>query len=451
MSEEKLFSLEAETSLLNCVLLKPEILPEVEIQLLPSDFYRQANGLVYAAMLSLARENKVVETPMLVEHLRAHGNLEKVGGIKTVSYIETRLPTAVGWQDYLQVVLDHAKRREARDIAEQLRAKAEDLSEDLELEGIQAKLADVSVHRSGGVLSPTEMLLDFSSWMDERHKHESTGLLTGIASVDEIAKGWEPGMLVIVGGRPGMGKSAYAVQCALNMMQDGVKVVYFSLEMSRERLIARMVANLVKVNANLVLHPKGLSDESWAKILAAQNVLAKCSFAIEGVQYSTPAKIKARLRQIIYKQGADICFIDHMHLMESGLTGREAQNRVAVMTHISRELKLMAMDLKIPVIALAQLSRESERRNGSNRKPQLSDLRDSGSIEQDADMVQFLYREKYYDENKDKDDVEIYIAKNRDGEVGTAIARFLPQYSAFVDSPDYIQGGRPIKGNEVPL
>ena len=269
-----------------------------------------------------------------------------------------------------------------------------------------------------------------------------SGILTGFEQLDIMTGGWKPSQLIILAARPGMGKSALALNLAVNAGKEGKSVALFSLEMPKFDLIARMIAFEQNVSLAHFQTPQLLSDDDYTRILLAGEKLTKCNIHLFDENVATPTDVISRCKAVQAKCGLDLVIIDYLQLMTAG--GKYGDNRVQEVSYISRQLKMLAQNMGIPVIALSQLSRSLESRN--DKRPQLSDLRESGSIEQDADAVMMLYRESYYERDNDDTSTELAIMKNRNGELGTVMLDFFGEFTKFISAPQ-----NAVPSSQIPM
>ena len=442
----RLASPDVEAEVLGAILTKPDKVYELAGVLRPSDFYREAHRVVYRRMLAMAERRKPVELTSLVEELKAQGELAKIGGIPFVTGLGKASFTAAYLPQHVEMLKEYAQRRALVGIAEEVAASAQNLAEPVDIAGIQSRIADAALGKEQGITTMTDDLLAFSEWMFQQQERGDQGILSGFSTLDIMTHGWQPGDLVILAARPSMGKSALALSLALTASLKHQKhVAYFSLEMSKGQLLSRMIANISGIDSRRISHPSDLKEEEHEKVFRASDILAKAMLYLQTDDVDTPLKIYSKARQIQGRYGLDMIVIDHMHLMSGGRRGDEG-NRVQEMGYISRQLKLMAMEFSVPVVALAQLSRAVESRQ--DKRPQLSDLRDSGSIEQDADLVLMMYREAYYREDVKDDRVELAIRKFRNGALGTVDLSFCKELSRFAAIPF---SGKAVDEKDLPI
>ena len=346
-------------------------------------------------------------------------------------------PTAANVREYASIVRDKSLLRSIAQTAAEIQATA--LAGEGEA-GYIAELAEQKIYniRHGrevkGLTPLKSALLDLYAMLDERSKSDSDipGISTGFHELDRQLTGLNKSDLILVAARPGMGKTAFALNLALNGAKASQKdVVVFQLEMSKDQLASRFLSSQAMVDAQK-LKTGALDDDDWMKIARASNVLSKLRIYVDDNPSITVAEIKAKCRRL--GDGLGMVVIDYIQLMQSG--GKRNDNRVQEVAEISRGLKIMAKELNVPVVCLSQLSRAAE--NRADKRPMLSDLRESGAIEQDADIVMFIYRDDYYDaESEDKNIAEIIIAKNRHGSTGTTNLQWVGQYTTF-SNPDRI-------------
>ena len=439
---------ESEKFILSAILVKPDIAYEVESELEPADFSRQAYRTIYEGLLSMLKSDTPVDMLSLIEHLKRSGTLDKCGGIITITGIANYTATAAGVMEHVKIVADYAKRRKLVQLSEEVKHQAFDLETDISTEDIQQRISATMLQKaSGKLVMMHDAILDFTNWMEERSKSEFHGVLSGVNALDILTTGFDVGKLVIIAARPSMGKTALAGQIIAHAAEkQKKKVLFFSLEMEREEIIARMVSMLSGVDSQKITTPKSLTEEDWTAILIAEQKISQWNLVIDTDKRQTPAQVIAKSRIMQAQMGLDLIVIDYIQLMSDGQKHR-ADNRVQEIGNISRELKKISGQFKVPVIALSQLSRGVEARN--DKRPMLSDLRDSGSIEQDADMVLMLYRDKYYNPSSD-DITELLLKKNRGGRTGDVKAVFIPQLTKFKSIPQDCFGSQPIKNNQVP-
>ena len=427
-------SLEAETSLLGAMLLdKDAISNSIEILGEGEVFYRGAHQRIYQAILDLYEKNEPVDIVTLTESLKERGDLEAIGGTTYLTTLLNSVASAANAAYYARIVKEKGTLRGLIKAADQISNLAYeeegdvpfilDKSEQLIFNVFQARV-------SRGFVSLKDMLHDSFEVIEElaRRKEHITGVPTGFIDLDNLTSGFQPSDLIIIAGRPSMGKSSLA----LNIVQyAGVKTkvptAIFSLEMSREQVVQRLLCAEARVDAHK-LRTGYLSDSDWPKLTTAAGVLSETPIYIDDSPAISVLELRAKARRLKAKHNLGLIVIDYLQLMQ-GRTGSESRQQEV--SEISRNLKGLARELNIPVVALSQLSRAVEAR--TERRPQLSDLRESGAIEQDADVVGFVYREELYkpDDEEVKGKAELIIGKQRNGPTGVVKLAFIKKYTKF--------------------
>ena len=431
-SEYALVNEEAEESVLGAILLSPVDGATEAVDLLrPADFYRPAHQAVFEAVIALYDANEPIDPITVSSRLRASGDLERVGGIVFLARLLDQVPTASNLSYYANLVKAAAMRRQLIQAVSSIRGLAE--SPELEIDEILDK-AEQSIfavadgnssshpERVGGAVG--EALEAFGS----AEAGGSAGLQTGYRDVDRILGGLKPGNLAVLAARPSMGKSSWALGVAHRIAKQEIPVALFSLEMTRLELAQRLVCADGRVDSSKALRGD-LDGAEWSRLVDAAARVNTLPLYIEDTGVLSVTNVRAKARRIAREAGGlGLVIVDYMQLME----GR-GENRQQEIASISRGLKELARDLKLPVLALSQLNRGVEVRE--NKRPRLADLRDSGSIEQDSDVVMFLYREEYYSPTDvDKQGVaELEVAKHRTGRTGTVTQAFVAEYACFED------------------
>ncbi|MCI8857060.1 MAG: replicative DNA helicase [Clostridiaceae bacterium] len=428
---------EAEQSVIGSMMVDPNCIPEV-IELLHSDdFYVEENRRIYEIIYIMFNEAARIDPVTVLDRLKQAGLYDEAGGRAYLMQLMEVTPTAANVREYASIVRDKSLLRSIAQTAAEIQATA--LAGEGEA-GYIAELAEQKIYniRHGrevkGLTPLKSALLDLYAMLDERSKSDSDipGISTGFHELDRQLTGLNKSDLILVAARPGMGKTAFALNLALNGAKASQKdVVVFQLEMSKDQLASRFLSSQAMVDSQK-LKTGALDDDDWMKIARASNVLSKLRIYVDDNPSITVAEIKAKCRRL--GDGLGMVVIDYIQLMQSG--GKRNDNRVQEVAEISRGLKIMAKELNVPVVCLSQLSRAAE--NRADKRPMLSDLRESGAIEQDADIVMFIYRDDYYDaESEDKNIAEIIIAKNRHGSTGTTNLQWVGQYTTF-SNPDRI-------------
>jgi len=425
-------NLEAEESLLGAMLLSRDaIATAVESRLGPEDFYKPSHGHVFESLTGLYEQGEPADPVTVAEELKRAGLLEGIGGPATLISLQARTPAIGNAERYAVIVEEHSLLRRLIAVAGQLAEVGYSLPDDVDgaLDAAESLVFEVAQRRvtdsMRGIRELLEEQLDHTEALYERGD-AITGVPTGFVDLDQQLSGLQASNLVIVGGRPGMGKTALALNIAANAALAQVPVLVFSLEMSHLELTQRLLCSEARVNSTRMRNGK-LLETDWPKLSHAVGRLAEAPIFIDDNPRLTVMEIRAKARRLKSRSGLGLIVIDYLQLM----TGRErAENRQVEVSEISRGLKILARELEIPVIALSQLSRNLETR--ADKRPILADLRESGSLEQDADLVIFLYREELYNrDTPDRGIAEVIVAKHRNGPVGISQLAFLSDYTRF--------------------
>ncbi len=437
-------NLEAEQALLGCIMMDSDIQLDVMSKLTSADFFVDSHKYIYEAMEDLSKdtkESRVVDFTTILDKLDKEGNLESAGGIDYLTSLTTILPSSANYKQYLEIVLrDGAMRRLIKGSSEIIaRAQTSQDKQDAinYAEKIVFDLASsvdtTEMQKINTVLPEVLNKLDLVS----KDKNALRGISSGFKRLDYMLNGLHPTDFILIAARPAMGKTSFAMNIVENVATLSNKVcAVFSLEMGKEQLTQRMLCSLAEVSMEDAI--KGnLSKDQWYKIAAAREKLAKAKIFINDSTLITPTEILSQCRRLKKKYGLDLIMIDYIQLMSSG-GSKTADNRQQEVSEISRGLKILAKELKVPVIALSQLSRSVESR--SDHRPQLSDIRESGAIEQDADIVMFIHRPDYYQNQADESKQpahpnisEIIVAKHRNGPTGTVELFFKSECTKFLN------------------
>ncbi len=429
------FSLEAEQSVLGAFILKPgDCFEAVGSIVTAADFYDEAHRLIFATLTEMYAASRTIDPVTLVNALVEHGFRDQSGGVQYIAQLAEMVPAAANVKDYAIIVHEKALLRRLIQACEEVSAEA--FAEEGEVAKIvdsaEQRFFEIAQNRDTREFRHIRDVLEtvYQGYTTLAHKEgEQTGIKTGFSYLDNFLVEIGRGDFVLVGARPGMGKTAFALNLAANIAKSSRKTVcIFSLEMSAEQLVNRMMASEAMVDSKK-LRTGDLTPDEWQKLAHAATELSGLDILIDDTTSINPIQMKAKLRR---QKNLGLVVIDYLGLMQSG---RKIDNRVQEVSEITRNIKVMAKELGVPVICCAQLSRGTEGR--TDKRPQLSDLRDSGSIEQDADMVLFLYRSNYYEtDNKEEiteaNTAEVIIAKNRHGSVGTVKMGWMAQYTKFV-------------------
>jgi len=434
------YNLEAEESTLGSMLISREAVMAVIEILSEEDFYRKANQEIFRSLKELFAKGEPIDTITAADYLKKKGILEEVGDNTYIHSLVSNLPLAANAAYYARIVKHMAVLRRLIYAATEIAVMGYEVPESLSLTIDKAQQLIFSIYqdvnndkKSGKFSAIKDVLSDVYTQVTNLYEKKSnmTGIATGFIDLDKKTSGLQDSDLIIIASRPGMGKTSYAMQIARNAaMIEKIPVAFFSLEMSKEQIAQRLMCSESRIDLQR-LRSGNLRDDEWPKLGRAIENLAQCDIYIDDAAFLTVMDLRSRARMLVSTHGIKLLIVDYLQLMQSGINFRE--NRVLEITEISRNLKGIAKELKIPVIALSQLSREVEKRD--KKRPVLADLRESGAIEQDADMVLLLYREDYYDETSSEAGLaEINIAKHRNGPTGTIKLKFFKEYTLFVNA-----------------
>jgi replicative DNA helicase len=429
-------SLEAEQSVLGSILIDRDAIVEVAEFLQPGDFYRDANGRIYGAMLELFERREPVDIVTVAETLERREELDAVGGRTYLSSLSNQTPTAVHAVQYARIVERKAVLRNLIAAAGKIAGIGyEDPAEIQEaIDRAEAELFSVSERRVHAGFSPLRSLLhEAFDRLDYLHSHrgEISGVRTGFTELDALTTGLQKSDLVILAARPSVGKTSLALNIAEHAaVRDGRSVGVFSLEMSKEQLVLRLLSSVGDIDSQR-LRTGFLEDLDFNRVANAMTQLSEARIYIDDTPNISTMELRTKARRLQAEAGLDLVVVDYLQLMQATTTSRDA-NRVQEVSEISRGLKALARELSVPVIALSQLSRQPEMRE--SREPRLSDLRESGAIEQDADLVMFLWREKergQEDADADVEEVNLHLAKHRNGPTGRLKLMFRKRQTRF--------------------
>lgn len=426
-------NIEAEQAVLGAILLDSDALVMAMERVSSDDFYRGSHQRIFEAMIELAQEDEPVDLITLTARLQNKQELEEAGGVTYLSELANAVPTAANVDYYAQIVEEKSMLRRLIRTATQIVSNGYASSEDvgLMLNDAEQRILEISQRRSSsGFVSIRDVLMEVFERVEFLYSHKggTTGIPSGFHDLDKMTSGFQRSDLIIVAARPSVGKTAFALNIAQNVgVRAKETVAIFSLEMGAAQLVQRMVCAESNVDAQR-MRTGFLESDDWEKLTMAIGALSEANIYIDDSPGITVADIRAKCRRLKQEKGLGMILIDYLQL----ISGRgKGDNRQQEVSEISRTLKQIARELDVPVIALSQLSRGVEQRQ--DKRPMMSDLRESGSIEQDADIVAFLYRDDYYDkETEKKNIIEIIIAKQRNGPVGTVELAFLKNYNKFV-------------------
>jgi len=425
-------NIEAEQSVLGAMLLDRNAIAEVTEILNGSEFYRESHNQLFNAIVELYNRDEPVDMITLVDFLRSKNLLESVGGVSYMTNLVNSVPTTANVKYYAKIVADKYTLRRmilsSSEIIEKCYAEQDDVQD--VLGQAEKSIFDISQNKSHKDFEPLSSIIVRS--FDEfeklyKNKGEITGLTSGFTDLDRRTSGFQKNDFILIAARPSMGKTAFMLNVALApALKMNKSVAIFSLEMSKEQLVNRMICSEAFVDAQK-LRVGDIDDDDWVRLAKAAGPLSNAKIYIDDTPGISMTELRSKCRRLKIEKGLDMILIDYLQLMTSG---RNIDNRQQEVSEISRSLKALAKEMNAPVIALSQLSRAPEAR--ADHRPILSDLRESGSIEQDADVVIFLYRDEYYNKDTEKKNIaEVIIAKQRNGPTGTIELAWLGQYTKF--------------------
>ncbi len=429
-------NIEAEQSVLGAIIFDNEALPKALEILSSDDFYKETHRRLYNAMCGLFEKNEPIDIVTLTDYLRRTDELEAVGGISYLSHLANSIPTSANIRYHAKIVREKALLRSLIQAATHITSRVyeDSLDADEMVDYAEKMIFDIADKRTKtSFTSLKDVIKDTFKMIEHLYdkKEAITGVPSGFKDIDELTSGFQPGDLIIIGGRPGMGKTAFALNIAQHVAIDLKEpVAVFSLEMSKEQLAMRMLCSESMVNASHVR--KGfISKQDWPKLTNAAGRLADAPIFIDDSSAITVLEVRAKARRLKMEHGGlSLVVVDYLQLMRSR---GNFERREQEISEISRSLKALAKELKVPVVALSQLNRAVEQRG--EKKPTLADLRESGAIEQDADVIMFLYRDEIYNKNNpsNKGKAEVILAKQRNGPTGTVNLTYLADSTRFVD------------------
>ncbi len=428
-------NIEAEEGVLGAMLIKKEAIVEATEILSEDDFYREANRIIFQGIQELSEEGEAVDLITLTERLKRDGRLAKIGGISYITKLANIVPTAANVAYHAKIVREKAELRHLIDAATEIAADAYENASPVEdiMDTAEKKILAVAGTRSTAGFEPMKKIV-VRTFEHIGEVYDSgggiTGLSTGFRDLDALTSGLQKSDLILVAARPSMGKTAFTLNIASHAGLNGATVAFFSLEMSKEQLVQRMLCSEGCIDSQRVRTGQ-LDDDEWTMLVKASDRVGRAPIYIDDTPGITVMELRSKARRLKAEHGLDLVIIDYLQLMQ-GRGGKSSESRQQEISEISRSLKSLARELNVPVIALSQLSRSVESRQV--KRPMLSDLRESGSLEQDADIVMFLYREDYYDKDtENKNITEIIIAKHRNGPVDTVNLFFQKEYTKFRD------------------
>jgi replicative DNA helicase len=427
-------NLEAEQSVLGSILLEPEALSRVLEVMTGDDFYRDSHRKIFDAMLSLYQKGTPVDLITLTEILQTKGQLEDIGGASYLTSLTDAIPSAIHVDVYARIIREKSLLRRLINRTTEIASKSYHFSGEAEdlLDEAEKAIFEISEAKINPLVYPlSDVIKDSFGTIEQLYdqREKIIGVPSGFSKLDKLTSGFQNSDLIIIAGRPSMGKTAFALNIARNAAVDHeVPVVIFSLEMSRQQLAIRLLCSEARVDSNQV-RTGFFGEREWSKLTAAAGALSEAPIFIDDSPTMTVLQMRAKARRLKMEKALGLIVIDYLQLMK----GREGmERREQEISEISRSLKGLAKELNIPVIALSQLNRRPEGRD--DKKPVLADLRESGAIEQDADVICFIFREEMYEENpKQKGIAEILLRKHRNGPTGSVSLKFWNEYTRFDD------------------
>ncbi|XMB86711.1 replicative DNA helicase [Mycoplasmatota bacterium WC44] len=426
------FNQEAEQCALGAVLIDQNVMKRVAQRLDKTDFYKMAHQHIFEAMVDLDNERSDIDYTTILEKLAMKNQTQESGGIEYLVELSNILPSAENVDSYIDIVKNKALSRQIIEMATNIAEASfkQDISTEELVEMTEEKLFEVTKKRKtsdfriiSNVVNNVIEAIEFN----KNNQGELTGSSSGFTDFDKATLGLQRGDLIILAARPAMGKSAFAINMAYNVAEQGKHVAIFSLEMSAEQIVTRLLSSVSTIN-NMKIRSGNVDAKEWQQLEYAGRMLSRMNIYFDDQSGTKVTDVYAKCRQLAQDNKLDFVVIDYLQLLQG--SGQYSGNRVTEVSEISRKLKNLARDLNVPVLALSQLSRGVE--NRENKRPNMSDLRESGSIEQDADIVMFLYRDDYYDEDSaDKGKVEVDIKKNRSGSIQKFEVLFAKEIGLF--------------------
>ena len=432
--------IEAEQAVLGSMLTdKDAVISAIEV-LKKEDFYREDNKAIFEAMISLYNRPEPIDIITVKDELLSIGKFDVVGGLEYLADLPEKVPTTANVERYIKIVEEKSILRNLIKTSNELITLGYDETQEVNtvMDQAEKKVFDLMQNRNQtGYSQIRDVLVDSFAQLERLYNQKEgiTGVPSGFADLDLRTAGFHNSELILIAARPAMGKTAFALNIATNAAtKSDIPVLLFSLEMSKEQLVNRVLCSEAMVDSNKLKTGK-IEENDWVKIVEALGPLSEAEMYIDDTAGISITEIRAKARKLKLEKNIGLIIIDYLQLIQ-GSGNRRNGSREQEISEISRSLKILAKELDIPVIALSQLSRAAEQR--SDHRPMLSDLRESGSIEQDADIVMFLYRDDYYnEESESKNIAEVIIAKNRSGSVGTAEMLWMSNYTKFANIEHY--------------
>ncbi|GAB3053864.1 replicative DNA helicase [Virgibacillus ainsalahensis] len=428
-------NIEAEQSVIGAIFLEPEAFSAASEILVAEDFYRAGHQRIFAAMMQLADKGEPIDVVTVTTFLQNAKQLDEAGGVTYLTEVAGSVPTAANIEYYARTVEEKALLRRLIRTATDIVTSGFEKEDEIEdvLNEAEKNILEVSGRKNSGAFKAIkDVLIDVYDNIEQLHQANGdvTGVATGFRDLDRITSGFQPNDLIIIAARPSVGKTAFALNVAQNVaVNSDENVAIFSLEMGADQLVQRMLCAEGNIDAQRLRNGQ-LQADDWSKLTMAMGSLSNAGIYIDDSPGIRVSEIRSKCRRLKQENGLGMILIDYLQLIQGTAGSRE--NRQQEVSEISRSLKGLARELNVPLIALSQLSRGVESRQ--DKRPMMSDLRESGSIEQDADIVGFLYRDDYYDQESEKQNIiEIIISKQRNGPVGNVELAFVKEYNKFVD------------------
>ena len=433
---------ESEQAVIGSMLTDKEAVSAAIEVLKPEDFYREDNRTIFEAILNLYGRSEPIDIITLKSELSSMGKFEAVGGLEYIAELPDKVPTTANVEQYIKIVEEKSVLRNLIKTANEIITLGYDQTQEVDgiIDGAEKKIFEVMQKKNQKGYTPIkDILVETFTELEQLYnqKQRITGIPTGFSDLDFRTSGLHNSDLILVAARPAMGKSAFALNIATNAaVRAKVPVAIFSLEMSKEQMTSRILCSEAMVDSNKVRTGK-IDDEEWSKLAAASGELSEANIYIDDTPGISIMEIRAKCRKMKIEKNIGLVVIDYLQLVQG--SGKRGGSREQEIAEISRSLKILAKEINVPVIALSQLSRAPEQR--PDHRPMLSDLRESGSIEQDADIVMFLYRDDYYNEDSEKKNIaEVILAKHRAGSTGTVELLWLGKYTKFAKIDKYREG-----------
>lgn len=435
-------NIEAEQAVLGAMLIDKEAIAKATELLSADDFYREAHRVIFSAMLELYNKNEAVDMVTVTEILKRDNKLEDIGGIAYITSLANVVLTAANVKYHAEIVAEKSVLRQLVRVSTEIAAMGYEANDDVGtlLDTAESRILEISNRKKKADFTPiNDILMDSVQSIESllQNKGGLTGIPAGFADLDKLTSGLHPSDFIILAARPSMGKTALALNIVQNVALRAHKaiggeprsVAFFSLEMSKEQLVNRMLCAEAGIDSQR-LRVGEMHDEDWTHLWDACDTMSRAKIYIDDTAGITAMEMRSRARRLKAEHGLDLIVVDYLQLMQGSGKRNNSGDRQQEVSEISRSLKALARELDVPVLALSQLSRSVESRQV--KRPMLSDLRESGSLEQDADIVAFLYREDYYNPDTENKHTELIIAKHRNGPVDTVNLFFQKQFTKFV-------------------